>query len=439
MRRGGYQYYYLPRRSAAIGGATGAARLLGAEADGVALDFTDLSARIRDTATPANTYSGNVNDWLTYTSPSTKWILGSNGRYSSGTTLRTEYNASGTALGVRIEPAATNLLLNSAFTLGGASGTPGAAPTSWVFVGNTGSLDIGQSGGQFSGQARIKLSTTASREYLVQAITLAAGTQYVVTARVDIESGSNPVTQYLLYQSAPADLVVSYRLDGAVWTVGNVSTGRHELTMLLSSALGGTITLRVGSGVSDNATGVVYVEHIQAETGTVATSPIVTAGSTVTRAADDIRAPVTLFPYSNAASTLFANAYSSFAGPSFGRLVMLSNGNTAFFIDIADNSADLAATVSSTSSSFSEAIKAGSLAAGESGKAAIAAAANNAAAAYSGSVTATDTSVTMPATDATNLYIGYRSVSGAHWNRHIKQIMYLPRRMSNAELQTVTT
>ena len=82
-------YYATPRRSGAVFGASGATRLLGAEADGVALDFTDLSVTVRDTATPANNFAGNVNSWLTYTSPSTKWILNSSGVYVSGTTLRT--------------------------------------------------------------------------------------------------------------------------------------------------------------------------------------------------------------------------------------------------------------------------------------------------------------------------------------------------------------
>lgn len=61
---------------------SGASALLAGEADGLALDFTDFSARVKDTGTPANNYnsSGQVSSGalvgcsglLTYTSPSNK-------------------------------------------------------------------------------------------------------------------------------------------------------------------------------------------------------------------------------------------------------------------------------------------------------------------------------------------------------------------------------
>lgn len=42
----------------------------------LALDFRDMSALVRDTGTPANAFTGDPNDLLTYASPSTKWIRG---------------------------------------------------------------------------------------------------------------------------------------------------------------------------------------------------------------------------------------------------------------------------------------------------------------------------------------------------------------------------
>ena len=95
------------------GRVSGAAQMLAAYSDGLAIDGRDLSMVNKDTVTPTNAFSGDPNSRLTYASPSTKWILGRSGLYESGTTLRTEYNAGGTALGIRTEDLRTNLFLNS--------------------------------------------------------------------------------------------------------------------------------------------------------------------------------------------------------------------------------------------------------------------------------------------------------------------------------------
>lgn len=98
-----------------FGGAvslTAAQLLLANETQGLAIDFTDMSMSVKDTGTPANNFSGNPNDKFTYTSPTAKVIWTPSG-FQSGTTLRTEYTTAGTPIGLRVEPARTNLFLNS--------------------------------------------------------------------------------------------------------------------------------------------------------------------------------------------------------------------------------------------------------------------------------------------------------------------------------------
>ena len=343
----------------AADGSSLAALMLLNETNGVAIDFTDLSMQIKDTITPANVFSGDPNSKLTYTSPSTKWILGANGIYTSGTTLRTEYNASGTALGLRVEEARTNLFLNS------------RAPVT---------QDI----------------TTTAQSYTISGL-----------------------------GAAGATLVISGTATGTL--TGTAAVDRDKLTF---TATAGTLAVTV-SGTWD---------FVQVEAGAFATSPIVTAGATVTRAIDNISLLASLFPYSATASTIFGTFVRGVSDV-FGTALQVSNGNTNNRLVLIDDTVNFVAQVRDVTASVtytSNLVGANPL--GTPFKAALAAAANDANSAYNGVAGVTDTAVTMPSTAATSMYFGsVVGAAGTSWNGWIKQAMYVPRRMSNAELQTVTT
>ena len=87
-------------RMGRFGGMRPAARLLAGEASGAAFDFVNMDMMIRGGGLD---WSGDPNLKLTYTSPSTKWVRNASGVYVSGTTLRTDYLANGTALGLLIQ------------------------------------------------------------------------------------------------------------------------------------------------------------------------------------------------------------------------------------------------------------------------------------------------------------------------------------------------
>lgn len=200
-----------------------AVALAGSETDILAVDFTDLSLVIRDTTTPANNYVSTIGSKFTYSSPSTKWILNKSGVYESGTTIRTEYNASGVALGVRIEEARTNLFLNS-------------------------------------------------RSPVTQNITTSA-------------------TTYTLSALGTGTIALSGSATGTLFCTGALD--RDSLTFVASA---GTLTVTC-SGTLD---------FVQVEAGAFKTSPIVTAGSTVTRVVDNIYIPTSAFPYSTTQHTMVA-------------------------------------------------------------------------------------------------------------------------------------
>ena len=63
--------------------------------------------------------------------------------------------------------------------------------------------------------------------------------------------------------------------------------------------------------------------------------------------------------------------------------------------------------------------------------------ANDFAASLNGATPVTDAAGTVPVVNA--LYLGNARTTGGQLNGHLRRITYYPRRMTNAELQTLTT
>jgi len=182
----------------------------------------------------------------------------------------------------------------------------------------------------------------------------------------------------------------------------------------------------------------IAVDQHQIETGTVATSPIITAGATVTRAADQLSIATSAFPDVQAAITLYAEAIVR-GSQSSGRLIQIDDGTANETHRILRNSADVvgaATTDGGVSQSSVAPTTTGALAIGATVKAAYAVQANSAQAAVNGTLGAEDTSLTMPTT--TTLRLGHANGGGTQLAQHIKRIMAPPRAMTDAELQALT-
>src|SRR5690606_23822958 len=67
--------------------------LLGNEKEGLALDFVNMRAYVRDRSTPENQFLGDPNGLLTYSEPSSKYVANDAGVLIPGTTLRTDHLA----------------------------------------------------------------------------------------------------------------------------------------------------------------------------------------------------------------------------------------------------------------------------------------------------------------------------------------------------------
>lgn len=384
------------------GRVSAAAMMLAAETQGLAIDFTDLSMQIKDTGTPANNFSGDPNSKLTYSAPSTKWILGSNGLYQSGTTLRTEYNSSSVALGVRIEEARTNVVLHNRDLTNAA----------WTKTNTTAAKD--QTGIDGVANSASSLTATAGNGTCLQAITLGSSARYQ-SAFVKRITGSGTINMTMD--------------NGTTWTAVTVTASWTRVEIPTQTLANPTVGFRIVT--SGDA---IAIDMVQNENGVFATSPIATAGSTVTRAGDDITIGSSLFPLSSSLGTMYvrSNLIAANANP---RPLTLNDGtiNECHIIDQTSTTATRGVTLDGlvTQASVSVTVNAGAY-----NKVAYAYALNDFSMVANAGTPQTDAAGTLPT--VTRLDVG--SLAGTSiWSGWISQIMYLPRRMSNADMQTLTT
>jgi hypothetical protein len=378
--------------------SNGAARLLGNEAQGMAIDFRDMSMVIRDTGTPANNFSGDPNTKLTYASPSNKNILLGTGIYGGGTTLRTEYNSSLTALGIRVEPAATNLCLWSN-DLTNAAWTKSNLTTAKTATGPDGVAN-----------SATTCTATAGNATALQAITSGSSARITGVALKRVTgSGNIDVTQD----------------NGSTWTTVAVTSSWAIYPIASVTSTNPTVGIRVVT--SGDAVDVAYFKH---ETGAVLTSPIETFGSTVTRAIDNISLSGG-FPTNASAQTLIATM-------TFPTGTNVNAGLGLFGTSLSDQitvRATYPYVTSSAGGPDAFPTPAGWAISSTVSKRGITYDATSATACINGGTVATDSTLTLPV-DLTRLVI---PISGAALYSHITSILAIPRRMTNAELQAATT
>ena len=384
-----------------------AATLLRNETDGLAIDFTDMSMAIKDTATPANAFLGNANSKLTYSSPSTKWILGSNGLYSSGTTLRTEYSTSGVALGLRIEKQRTNVVPQNRDMTNAV----------WTKTSVTAAKD--QTGIDGIANSASSLTATAGNGTCLQAITLGSSARFQ-TAFVKRITGSG---------------VVQMTMDnGTTWTAITVTASWSRVEIPTQTLANPTVGFRIVT--SGDA---IAVDFVQNENGTYATSPMEvagTTGTTTTRVADNISIATSLIPYVAQPGSFFAKyvlfGLDSTQVSSVASLFADASNFVHMYANNTVGGRDFTASVAGASQGF---LSIAGAAVGTTVKQSAAWATNDAAHVINGSAPVTDATFTLPT--ATSFRIGYQGAAES-LTGHLVQIMYRPRRVSNADMQTET-
>lgn len=351
-----------------------------------------------------------------------------------------EWDTSGNLSGILVEPAATNLLTystqfnNVAWTKSSDSTVSVDAATAPNGT-NAANKIIANSGGgkdAYPYQTTIVSAGLATVSFFLKA----AGFTW---AQMFFESGAKASAWFDLSNGVVG--TISGSLSGKSARIESVGNGWYKcsLTATADGASGsyGVAIRSADAGTSVTGDGIsgLYLWNGQLETGSVATSPIITYGATVTRAADSgITLSTAAIPFSAAAGTLFATI--SHRDTSLCYAACIDSGSTANQIALAptdgDNSRNFVITSNVTQASDADI----NVNVETTGKCAFAWASNDTTISTNGSIGTNDTSVTLPT--VTTVRIGDRFGGGRSLNGYIKKLMYLPRRMSNAELQAIT-
>jgi hypothetical protein len=280
--------------------------------------------------------------------------------------------------------------------------------------------------------------TTAAASFPLLTINILGGSQAVVSG-FTINTNTGVATASTGNQGPTATCVVTDY--GTYWRVeirtANNSTGNVTLYFQCFAAINTT-----GNGTSNNATTgstVIYGAQLE-EAASFATSYIPTGASTVTRSADVASVATSQFPYSASASSLVVSAQMMSVSTSggFRSVILLSNETSSNRIGLYNQqlSTELRQLVVSGGSTQSN-VALGSVTSNTTFKVGTAVAANDTNAALNGTLGTPDTTVTMPAA-ATMLTIGTYASNQEALNGWIRQITYLPRRISDSELQART-
>jgi hypothetical protein len=439
-----------------IGTSTPAAKLDvagGVISDNVTTD-TELDYNYAAASLPVNApaldlnFAGSetVDSRVTFTRSTTATFIGSNGLLQSAAinVPRVEFSPTTLeCLGLLVEEQRTNLLLNSNnFSL---VGSPGNLT---VATDTTASPD-----GLTNGDTLTRGANNASEANIRTTTSQAISTAYALSVYVKAGSaGAKLYLRNLAVNNGTTNGVVHFDpSNGSVsLTYGSTYTGKATMTPVgggwYRCVITGTTTSSISTnfvdiGVTSGAGAVtgtsgdfVYAYGAQLEAGSFPTSYIPTTTAAVTRTADIANISTTAFPYSATEGTVVANAKLLAATGNFPGLVKFegTTGNkfgfytnpnaTSIFFSVATGGVGQANISQSVSMASAAAKMAGAYKA------------NDFALSVNGLAPSTDTSGTVPT--VSNVVI---SAFDDQFNGHIRQITYFPRRLSNAELQAVST
>jgi len=347
---------------------------------------------------------------------------------------RIEYDAAGSVKGLLIEEQRANLLEYS-----------DAQGSSWTKQSAT-ITDLSDNAlGVFDGASVASQGSTWNR--LSSPLTLVAGTTYAATVwfkkgtasnfRITFRSSTLAAETHVVgdFSSLPS---TTNTFAGTASAISQTDLGNDikKVSFLFVPTSSGSHSLGFGPTTSTaGETAILY--GAQVEVGGFPTSYIPTAGQTKTRSADVASIPVSAFGYNSGAGAMFVEAESfGIVSGSTNRFMCINNGSSSerinFFIEnnsnlgfiITDNGVTQAIVFSSAASNGTVFKVAGAYHLND--------------VAFSGNdlTPSVDTSATLPT--VTQMQIG-NETSLNFLNGHIKSIQYYPRRLTNAQLQELTT
>ena len=339
------------------------------------------------------------NELIDFTRSTTGTYLGSDGLLKTAAVdePRLEYDAQGNALGLLIEEARTNK----------ATYSQDLTHSSWNKSDVTvAAAPIAAPDGTMTANHVVK---TGSNGHLSKNAIGNTSDRVSVWARTVSGTG----TMYIGYQAASHEVTVTEE-----W---------QRFDAQLNNANAYVANFRGDATLTE-----VYLWGAQVETGTFPTSYIPTSGSTVTRTADIASVPVERFDYNQSKGSLvvYANAPD---GSNQNRLTQLvTNGGSS------NRVVDLHRVINSISMyNGTSTLTGGTFDASNDIKAAGVYKSGSYALVSDGGSTVTNSDTTVNTPDT--LMLGANGSSARQLNGHIKSIQYYPLRLSNAQLQALTS
>lgn len=400
---------------------------LGSETSGLAIDFAQNSALVRDPADILS-FSGAPVDLLTYTSPSPKMVYGADGvlRYTDGVEMPLDHDpVTLEAKGVLIEEQRTNAALNSGNWTAATYAIPGSGVTRTANYGTA-------PNGIPNSTTRVQLAAggTSGDRYIQQPVGASVASQtHTVSYWVRSLTGGDQIFRMKATHSNVSDYFSPDKTATPVWQ-------RFSFSQLFGATAGTGITagLVVGTG---NAPVDVEVWGMQIELNAAfPTSYIPTTSARVTRAADQFGKPTSAFPYNAAEGTFVAEGVTTtFLGSAAVRDIVKvwdGTGQNRIRLYSYPNRGGLNITYNNTTvadlTSGGEA-----LVTGEPFNIAGAYKVDDCAKIVGGSSLVTDTS--MPSLPTVSIFEIGAAGAVSNLNGHMKRLKYLPRRATNTELQ----
>jgi hypothetical protein len=271
------------------------------------------------------------------------------------------------------------------------------------------------------------------------------------TASVYLKAGERTAVYFVIYDVSTnagayfnlANGTITSTDSGVTSSITSVGNGwyRCVITRTTASTANGGMNVFINSGstsyTGDGFSGI-YIWGAQLEAGAFATSYIPTVASQVTRAADNASMTGTNFStwFNASEGTLYVDAIADATASGASRFIGITNASGTTQIDIYRNTGSVFGYVFSSGAAQAN-MSLGSVAAQSSFKATLAYKTNDVAGSSNGAVVVTDTSATIPVVD--RMFIGSSSGSFQWSNSPIKKIAYYPLRVTNANLQALTS
>lgn len=424
--------------------------LSGAATGTITAGTTNITASTTTLTFGSTSGSGTVHVRRT-PSDSTYLATTSTARYA----LPYEWDTSGNPLGILVEEARTNLMVQNRFQSGwNVSLLSNTANSGTSIVGTTTAALMSETAGSgpheiYRAATTVASTTYAYSVYVKQGTTTPAsfinmifgsgGTaQNYIAAVFNISAGTVGETK----TGSSSGTIVST----SITNVGNgwyrcTLVGRHGLTdswIVVGTAPAATGNTWTSYGEINKASGglTFFAELAQLEAGSFATSPIETFGSTATRAADNISLATSAFPFNSAGPiTLYAQLIRrAIIDTNYPRVLNLFNEGLMIG-DINSQNLTTKASFQEGSSFITATAGSGTSATGLKIAAAVSSSGAQSIVVNNGSVATGSGVIALTG----SLVIGTDRGVGSYINGHISEIMVLPRAMTNTELQTLTS